>query len=346
GFTDVVVGDQHADALGLEVVDDLLDVAHGDRVDTGERFVEQDELGRGGQCPGNLHPAPLTTGQAHAQVVADVADVKFLQQAFKLLAATIAVEFLAGLEDRHDVVGHRQLAKDRGFLRQVADAGTCATMHGLVADVQVVDQHAALVGLYQADDHVEAGGLAGAVGAEQADDLAAVDGQADITHDLPAFVGLGQVLGFEGCHLLGLLLRLDHHVDARTRLGDFATATSGSDLLHRVVDDFLAFGGVAFIDDLGAVDQHDAVLWRIVLNGLAVALHLVRLGCALLLLEVGQVAHRGHDVDIAGGSAGDGHGVAFDHHRALGDDHVTGIGGNAFLVIQLSLVSLDTDRLI
>jgi hypothetical protein len=73
-------------------------------------------------------------------------------------------------------------------------------VHGLVADVQVVDQYAALIGLDQADDHVEAGGLAGAVGAEQADDLAAVDRQADVTHDLAAFVALGQVLGFQGCH--------------------------------------------------------------------------------------------------------------------------------------------------
>jgi hypothetical protein len=73
-------------------------------------------------------------------------------------------------------------------------------VHRLVADVQVVDQYAALIGLDQADDHVEAGGLAGAVGAEQADDLAAVDGQADVAHDLAALVALGQVLSFQSCH--------------------------------------------------------------------------------------------------------------------------------------------------
>jgi hypothetical protein len=73
-------------------------------------------------------------------------------------------------------------------------------VHRLVADVQVVDQYAALIGLYQADDHVEAGGLAGAVRAEQADDLAAVDRQADVAHDLAALVALGQMLGFQGCH--------------------------------------------------------------------------------------------------------------------------------------------------
>ncbi|MCY1175799.1 hypothetical protein D9M73_160530 [compost metagenome] len=129
-----------------------------------------------------------------------MADVELLQQAFQLFAAAVPVEVLAGLEDGHDVVGDRQLAEDRGFLRQVADTGASAAVHGLVADIEVVDQYAALFGLDQPDNHVEAGGLAGAVGAEQADDLAAVDGQADVAHDLPALVALGQVLGFQSRH--------------------------------------------------------------------------------------------------------------------------------------------------
>jgi hypothetical protein len=93
-------------------------------------------------------------------------------------------------------------------------------VHRLVADVQVVDQYAALIGLDQADDHVEAGGLAGAVRAEQADDLAAVDRQADIAHDLAASCSSWPDAGLSGLPLLGFLLRLDHHVDARTRRGD------------------------------------------------------------------------------------------------------------------------------
>ena len=178
----------------------MLDIAHRDRVDTGKGFVEQDELGGRGQCAGDFYPATLTTRQAHAQVVANVVDVEFLQQAFQLLATPGLVQLLAGLEDRHDVVGHRQLAKDRGFLRQVTDTGACSAVHGLMADVQVVDQDAALVGMHQAHNHIEAGGFACAVRAEQADDLPAVDGQADITHDLAAFVAFGQMLGFQSCH--------------------------------------------------------------------------------------------------------------------------------------------------
>ncbi len=181
-------------------MDDLFDIANRNRVDAGKRFVQQDELGRGGQCASNFHTTTLATGQAHAKVVANVVDVELLQQVFQLRATAIPVKLLASLQDRHDVVGDREFAEDRRFLRKIADTGAGATVHRLVADVQIVNQHAALVRLNQADDHVETGGLAGTVGAEQADDLAAVNRQADIAHDLTAFIGLGQMLGFQGCH--------------------------------------------------------------------------------------------------------------------------------------------------
>src|SRR5471032_1321935 len=77
GLADVVVGDQYTDALGLEVMDDLFDIANGNRVDPGKGFIEQDEFRRGGQGAGDFHATPFTTGQAHAEVVANVADVEF-----------------------------------------------------------------------------------------------------------------------------------------------------------------------------------------------------------------------------------------------------------------------------
>ena len=58
---------------------------------------------------------------------------------------------------------------------QVADAQAGAFVYGQVAQFLAVEHHAACVGGNQADYHVETGGLAGAVGAEQADDFAAFD---------------------------------------------------------------------------------------------------------------------------------------------------------------------------
>ena len=77
------------------------------------------------------------------------------------------------LQHRHDVLLDRQAAEDRGFLRQVADAEAGAAVHGQPRHVAAVEGDAAGVGGDQAGDHVEHGGLAGAVGTEQADRLAA-----------------------------------------------------------------------------------------------------------------------------------------------------------------------------
>ena len=71
-------------------------------------------------------------------------------------------------------------AEDRGFLRQVADAHAGALVHRLGGDVLAVEDDRAVVGRDQAGDHVEAGGLAGAVGAQQARHLAAAQAQGDV----------------------------------------------------------------------------------------------------------------------------------------------------------------------
>src|SRR5690606_32350337 len=121
----IAVGDQHADAAVAQVADDALDIVHGDRVDTGKRLVQQDEVRVGGQAAGDLGAAALAAGEAHAEAVADVGDVEFLQQFFHALFTGAPVQVLAGFQDRHDVVGHRQAPEDAGFLRQVANAAPC-----------------------------------------------------------------------------------------------------------------------------------------------------------------------------------------------------------------------------
>ena len=64
GFAHVVVGNEYADAALLQVADDVLDITDRDRVDAGERLIEENELGFHGQGPGDFHPPPFATGQA------------------------------------------------------------------------------------------------------------------------------------------------------------------------------------------------------------------------------------------------------------------------------------------
>src|SRR5690606_26926558 len=77
---------------------------------------------------------------------------------------------------------HTELADDRGFLRQVTDARARAATHAQAGDLLLVDQDIAAISLDQADDHVEAGGLAGTSGAKQPGDLTAVERPRDSAH--------------------------------------------------------------------------------------------------------------------------------------------------------------------
>ena len=79
------------------------------------------------------------------------------------------------LEHGADVVLDGEAAEDRRLLRQIADPEPRALVHRQRGDVLAVEFDAAAVGLDQPGDHVEDRGLAGAVGPEQPDRLAAAD---------------------------------------------------------------------------------------------------------------------------------------------------------------------------
>src|SRR6266581_7440682 len=57
-------------------------------------------------------------------------------------------------------------------------------------EIVAVELDRATIGGHQADDHVEAGRLARAVGSEQADDLTTADGERDVVNDGPGLVAL------------------------------------------------------------------------------------------------------------------------------------------------------------
>ena len=59
GLADIVVGDQDADIAFGELRDDALDVDHRDRVDPGERLVEEYEFRLNGQCARDLQAPTL-----------------------------------------------------------------------------------------------------------------------------------------------------------------------------------------------------------------------------------------------------------------------------------------------
>jgi hypothetical protein len=94
------------------------------------------------------------------------------------------------LEDREDVLLDGEFAEDRRLLRQVADAAPRALIHRHPRDVGPVEPDRAGRGRDEARDHVERGRLAGAVGAEQADDLALAQLERDVVHHVALAVRL------------------------------------------------------------------------------------------------------------------------------------------------------------
>ena len=60
-FTDIVVSNDDADILVLELRNNILDILHRNRIDTGKRLIQKDELRVNGKGTGNLATAALAT---------------------------------------------------------------------------------------------------------------------------------------------------------------------------------------------------------------------------------------------------------------------------------------------
>ena len=93
--THVVIGDQHPETPILQMSDELADLTDVDRIDAGERLVEQDEAGSGGQRAGNLDPPPLAPGQLERRRPPDVGERELREQLFQLSLAPL----VRGLDD-------------------------------------------------------------------------------------------------------------------------------------------------------------------------------------------------------------------------------------------------------
>src|SRR5690349_22874434 len=89
-LADVMVRYEHADAALLEEPNDALDVEHRDRVDAGERLVEQDERGFRAERARDLEAPPLAAGERKRGVLAQVGDVQVLQELGKPGLDTLA----------------------------------------------------------------------------------------------------------------------------------------------------------------------------------------------------------------------------------------------------------------
>ena len=144
--------------------------ARADRVEAGGRLVEQDQLGVVDQGLGQADPALhalgvfaelAVLGRGQADHVDQPADPLVPLGGRDLEQPAVEVERLLGVEEPVEV----------RLLGQVADPLVLGDVGGRLVE----DQGVALGGEEQAEQQLDGGGLARAVGPEQAEDLAPVD---------------------------------------------------------------------------------------------------------------------------------------------------------------------------
>ena len=195
-FADVVIGDEHADSAACEMTDHGLDLRDGNRVDPCEGLIEQDERGLHGQCSSDLRAPSLAAREAFAKAQSHIAQGEFTEQGVGFLSRSVAIKVPARLQNSEHVLLDRQFSEHACFLRQVADAQPRALVHRCARKVGVavlpLQADRTCVGANQTDDHVEGGGLAGAVRPEQADNLSRCNGERNILDHRDPAIGLAQ----------------------------------------------------------------------------------------------------------------------------------------------------------
>lgn len=98
-------------------------------------------------------------------------DTQLRQQFLATRLARLRIKIWSGLENGEDIFLYREATKDGRLLWQVANPRLRASVHGLCREVLLIQRNTTCIRRDEADDHVKGGGLACAVGAEQAYDF-------------------------------------------------------------------------------------------------------------------------------------------------------------------------------
>jgi hypothetical protein len=176
------------------------------RRQAGRRLVEQDEPRRPGQGHADLELALLAVGERGDGLGGDGGEPHALEEVAggrpRGVVGPRAEQREAPAGDaahsQEHVVLHRQLAEQQRGLIGAAQALADPVVRRPGGDVLAEEAHPPGGGGEVAGDHVEQGGLAGAVGADDGPALAGGDGERHTVHCPQRAEGAGDVLEHEG----------------------------------------------------------------------------------------------------------------------------------------------------
>ena len=188
-----MVGDDDSDVLVLQFCDDVLDILNGDRVHTGERLIEKDELRVDGESTCNLATAALTSGELDTLALAHLVEVELVEKILKTLLSLLFGELLGHLHHRHNVVLNCHMAEHRSLLCKVAHTLLRALEHRELCNVLIIKEDLTVIWNDKSGDHIEAGRLSGTVRTEEAHNLSLLDFHRDTFHNRSGAIFLDQV---------------------------------------------------------------------------------------------------------------------------------------------------------
>ena len=228
-FVHEMGGDEDRHPLTAREVDEQLpELIAGDRVHARGRLVQQEHIGL--VQDGDRQGEPLLEPQW--ELLRRCVEVRAQAEAVHQFIDPGASPVSGQVEDlgvEIEVLPHRQLAVKREGLRHVADpiaGGQVVGVHGLAEELRL-----AFGGGKQAGEHLHRGGLAAAIRAEEAEDLAAADGEAHAIDGGEAAEALGEVRGLDGRLAAGVHARGDHQGATPPSSAPGSSATNASSRL-------------------------------------------------------------------------------------------------------------------
>ena len=147
GLADVVVGDQNAHIAIAQFRHNLLYLSHGDRVDPGKGLIQKQKtgaFGARGQRSRQFCPPPLAPRHLNAQGVGHLLEAKLFEQVLQAIAILLGGHPRL-LHHQKNIVSHRQITKNAGFLGQIANPQPRPLVHGQIGNVDLVKANSAPV---------------------------------------------------------------------------------------------------------------------------------------------------------------------------------------------------------
>ena len=185
---------QDAHPAVLEIANDREQFDGRLRIETGGRLIEDRDLRLLHEDFGKCEPLPHAARECLHAVVGNVGKPDVSKRRGDLLLALLSFE-PDQARDIAQVVGRGEIVVEADLIGHIADA----TFHDQRLTRRIVPEHDRLPirNVGQAEQHQDGRRLAGAVRAEQSENLALRDGERDSVHHGDAVIALGELMGLD-----------------------------------------------------------------------------------------------------------------------------------------------------